>query len=102
MPFKALGWVGFVFLAAGLLILLFGPDDWYAFGCAGVLTAITLYVTGLVMVVQQISRIRGQAGEMMRRVAEELERRKGGGGGGGNVKKVIDVEKVDPPDEKNN
>ena len=96
MNLKAIGWIGFIFLAIGLLILYFGPQEWYAYGCAGILTAVTLYVTGFVMVARQISRIRGQAGEMMRRVAEEMERRKGGGGG--SVKKVIDVEKVDPKD----
>ena|SRR5688572_21084048 len=99
MHLKVIGWIGFGFLAGGLLVLLFGPTDWYSFGCAGVLTALTLYGTGLVMVVRQISRIRVQAGEMMRRVAEEVERRQGGGGA---RKKVIDVEKVDPKNDNLN
>jgi uncharacterized membrane protein YqjE len=76
MHFRVLGWAGFVFLAAGLTVLIFGPKDWNSYGCAAVLTSVTLYVTGLVMVARQISRVRRQANEMLQRVADEMEKRK--------------------------
>lgn len=94
MHFKFIGWTGFVFLAIGLLVLIFGPKEWKSYGCGAVLTAITLYVTGLVLVARQIARIRDKANEMMMRVAEEMERQRGRG------KKVIDAEKVEPRDEE--
>lgn len=89
-----MGWAGFIFLAAGLTILIFGPRHWNSYGCAAVLTSLTLYVTGLVMVARQISRVRRQANDMLQRVADEMERR------GGGDKKVIDVQKVEPRDEE--
>jgi len=46
-------------------------------------------------VARQIARVREKANEMMMRVAEEMERRKSG------VKKIIDVEKVDPEEKRN-
>lgn len=76
MHFKVLGWCGFVFLAAGLTILLFFPRDWTSYGCAAMLSSVTLYATGLVMVARQMARARRQANEMLRRVADEVERRK--------------------------
>jgi hypothetical protein len=78
MNLKVLGWAGFVFLAAGILILIFGPVEWKSFGCGALLTAATLYVTGLVIVVRHIARIKHAANEMMRRVAEDMEKRKKG------------------------
>jgi hypothetical protein len=78
MNLRVLGWSGFTFLGAGLLVLLFGPKEWKAFGCGALLTAATLYVTGLVLVVRQIAHVRRKANEMLQRVAEELERRKKG------------------------
>jgi hypothetical protein len=89
MNLRVLGWSGFVFLAAGLIILLFIPK-WTSYGCAAVLTAVTLYGIGFFMVARQIAAVRRQANEMLERVAEEMERQRGGG------KKVIDVENVDP------
>jgi len=94
MHLKFIGWSGFIFLATGLLLLIFGPKEWKSYGCGAVLTAITLYVTGLVLVARQIARVKDKANEMMMRVAEEMERRKGGG------KKIIDVEKVEPRDQE--
>jgi len=76
MHFRVLGWAGFVFLAAGLVVLIFGPKDWHSYGCAAVLTSVTLYVTGLLLVAQQISRVRRHANEMLQRVADEMEKRK--------------------------
>jgi hypothetical protein len=95
MHFRVLGWAGFAFLAVGVLILLFGPSTWRNFGCGALLTAVTLYIVGLILVARQIAAIRRKANEMMQRVAEEMEHRQGGGG-----KKVIDIEKVDPDKEK--
>lgn len=76
MHFRVLGWMGFGFLAAGLLVLLFGPAEWRSYGCGAVLTAATLYAIGLFLVARQIARIRRAANEMMRRVADELDRHK--------------------------
>ena len=89
MNLRVLGWSGFVFLAVGLVLLLFFKE-WTRYGCAAVLTAITLYGIGLWMVARQIAAVRRHANEMLERVAEEMERQKGIG------KKVIDVESVDP------
>ena len=79
MNLRVLGWAGFIFLGAGLLILLFGPKEWRSFGCGALLTAVTLYGGGLFLVARQIARIRRAANEMMQRVADEMEKRKGGG-----------------------
>ena len=76
MQFKVLGWTGFVFLAAGILVYFFGPSHWRHFGCGAMLTAVTVYVVGLILVARQIAVIRRKANEMMQRVAEEMERRK--------------------------
>ena len=95
MPFKFLGWSGFIFLGIGLLLIIFGPREWKPFGCGALLTSVTLYVTGLVLLARQIARVRDKANEMMMRVADEMERRKGGG------KKVIDIEKVEPEEKHN-
>jgi hypothetical protein len=94
MSFKGLGWFGFIFFGAGLLVLLFGPDEWKPYGCGALLTAATLYGTGLVLVARHIARIRRQMNDMLARAADEMDRRKGGG------KKVIDAEKVEPNDEE--
>jgi hypothetical protein len=90
MHFRVLGWAGFFFLAVGLILLLFFPPEWTRYGCAAVLSAVTLYGVGLWMVARQIAIVRRHANEMLERVAEEMERRQGGG------QKVIDVENVDP------
>jgi peptidoglycan/LPS O-acetylase OafA/YrhL len=76
MHFRVLGWAGFVFFAAGLLILLFWPAG-YPYGCGALLTAVTLYAAGLILVARQLAALRRKANEMMQRVAEEMERRKG-------------------------
>lgn len=78
MNLRVLGWSGFAFLGAGILVLIFGPREWKSFGCGALLTAATLYVTGLLLVVRQIARVRRKANEMLQRVADEMERRKGG------------------------
>jgi hypothetical protein len=75
MHFRVLGWAGFVFLGAGLLILLFWPSG-YPYGCAAVLTAVTLYAAGLILVARQLAALRRKANELMQRVAEEMERKK--------------------------
>lgn len=93
MSFKGIGWFGFIFFGAGLMVLLFGPKEWKPYGCGALLTAATLYGTGLVLVARHIARIRRQANDMLARVADEMERLKGGG------KKVIDAEKVEPRED---
>jgi len=76
MSIKVLGWSGFAFLGAGLLILLFGPVEWRSIGCGSLLTAVTVYAIGLWTVVRHIAAIRRRATEMLSRAADEMERRK--------------------------
>lgn len=78
MNFKLLGWLGFAFLAAGLLVYIFGPTSWKPFGCGAMLTAATLYAVGLFFIVRMIRRTKQGVEEMMRRVIEQSGRRKGG------------------------
>ena len=70
--------MGFLFLASGLVVYLLYPPEWRSFGCAALLTAVTLYGAGLFLVARQIARIRHRANEMLQRVAEELEGRNRG------------------------
>lgn len=76
MHFRVLGWAGFIFLAAGLAIMLFLPPQWSYVGCGSILTAVTLYIIGLIMVARQIATIRRRANQMLQRLAEEMERKK--------------------------
>ncbi|HEY3225916.1 MAG TPA: hypothetical protein VGK61_02835 [Planctomycetota bacterium] len=76
MPLRALGWVGFVFLGAGLLILLFGPREWRSFGCGALMTAVMVYGWGLWTVARQIAGIRRRAEQMLERAAEEMDKKK--------------------------
>ena len=78
MPLRALGWVGFVFFAAGLLILLFGPREWGSYGCGALLTAAMVYGWGLWTVARQIRGIRRRAEQMLERAAQEMEKKKSG------------------------
>lgn len=75
MHFRVLGWAGFVFLAVGLILVLFFKP-WQKYGCAALLTAATLYGIGLWMVARQIAAVRKRTNEMLERVAQEMERRK--------------------------
>ena len=78
MNYKLLGWVGFAFLAGGLLVYVFGPREWKPFGCGAMLTALTLYAVGLFLIIRMIRRTKRGVESMMRRVLEEAERRKRG------------------------
>jgi hypothetical protein len=73
---RVLGWSGFVFLAVGLILVLFFKQ-WTRYGCAALLTAVTLYGIGFWIVARQIAAVRRHANEMLERVAEEMEKRKG-------------------------
>jgi len=76
MSLRVLGWTAFIFLASGLLVLLFGPREWRSYGCGAFLTAVTLYAVGLFMVARQVASIRRRANEMLERAAQEMEKRK--------------------------
>jgi len=76
---KVLGWMGFFFLASGLVVVLFYPPEWRSLGCGAIMTAVTLYGAGLFLVARQVARIRRRANDMLQRVADELEGRKRGG-----------------------
>jgi len=78
MSLRALGWVGFIFFGAGLLILIFGPREWISFGCGALLTAVMVYGWGLWMVARQIRGIRRRAEQMLERAAQEMEKKKSG------------------------
>ena len=78
MNFKLLGWVGFSFLAGGLLVYVFGPPEWKPFGCGAMLTAVTMYAVGVFLIARMIRRTKRGVEEMMRRVLEQAERRKRG------------------------
>ena len=76
MRIRVLGWAGFLFLAAGLLILLFGPSEWRSFGCGALLTSVTVYGIGLYFVARQIATVRHRVADMLERTAQEMEKKK--------------------------
>ena len=76
MSLRLLGWLGFIFLAGGLLVMIFGPVEWRSFGCGAMITAVMIYGWGLWQVARMISGVRRRANDMLERVAQEMERRK--------------------------
>ena len=75
MRLKVVGWLGFIFLGAGILILSFGPTEWRSIGCGALLTAVTVYGVGFFLVVRQIAMVRRRVNVMLQQAAEEMERR---------------------------
>ncbi|HKS16583.1 MAG TPA: hypothetical protein VJU16_04670, partial [Planctomycetota bacterium] len=61
MNLRVLGWAGFIFLAAGIILFLFGGERWRPYGCGALLTAVTIYGVGLFLVIRMVARMRRAA-----------------------------------------